>query len=209
MNEEGVVSQIIHGIALHTGRMAAVLLAGAVLFCAAPESVYASAAPTESAAPAQGSSTAQDSSAAQTDASGTPAPEAPPEVSTNAIAGWPQGEDCKSLTACLIDADTGAVLYDKSIGAKMAPASITKVMTLLLALENGNLEDRVAMTETGVRYAETGSMNLMFRHVGLKTKVYTPFVCGSFTELFCIQPTIWRRSSENISEEVPSITLSR
>ena len=160
MNEEGVVSQIIHGIALHTGRMAAVLLAGAVLFCAAPESVYASAAPTESAAPAQGSSTAQDSSAAQTDASGTPAPEAPPEVSTNAIAGWPQGEDCKSLTACLIDADTGAVLYDKSIGAKMAPASITKVMTLLLALENGNLEDRVAMTETGVRYAETGSMNL-------------------------------------------------
>lgn len=24
----------------------------------------------------------------------------------------------------------------------------------------------------------------MFRHVGLKTKVYTPFVCGAFTELF-------------------------
>ncbi len=24
----------------------------------------------------------------------------------------------------------------------------------------------------------------MFRHVGLNTKVYTPFVCGSFTELF-------------------------
>ncbi len=24
----------------------------------------------------------------------------------------------------------------------------------------------------------------MFRHVGMKTKVYTPFVCGSFTELF-------------------------
>jgi uridylate kinase len=24
----------------------------------------------------------------------------------------------------------------------------------------------------------------MFRHVGLKTKVYTPFVCGSFTELY-------------------------
>ena len=133
--------------------MTAVLLTGAVLFCSVPESIYASAASTETAAPAQDSS-AQDTAAA------APAPEAPPEVSTNAIAGWPQGENCRSLTACLIDADTGAVLYDKSIGATMAPASITKVMTLLLALERGNLEDRVAMTETGVRYAESGSMNL-------------------------------------------------
>ena len=65
MNEEGVVSQIIHGIALHTGRMAAVLLAGAVLFCAAPESVYASAAPTESAAPAQNTEPEQSAAPAE------------------------------------------------------------------------------------------------------------------------------------------------
>ena len=153
LNEEDIVSRIIHGIARYSGRMTAVLLTGAVLFGSVPESIYASAASTETAAPAQDSS-AQDAAAA------APAPEAPPEVSTNAIAGWPQGENCRSLTACLIDADTGAVLYDKSIGATMAPASITKVMTLLLALERGNLEDRVAMTETGVRYAESGSMNL-------------------------------------------------
>ena len=128
--------------------MAPAFLAGAVLFCAVPQSIYASAAPTAAEAPAQA------------EAAATPTPEEPPEVSTNTIAGWPQGENCRSLTACLIDADTGAVLYDKSMGATMAPASITKVMTLLLALERGNLEDRVTMTETGVRYAEYGSMNL-------------------------------------------------
>ena len=153
LNEEGVISRIIHGIAPNTGRMAAVLLAGAVLFCAVPRNVYAFAAPTAAEAPAQDSS-------AQAEAAAAPTPEEPPEVSTNTIAGWPQGENCRSLTACLIDADTGAVLYDKSMGATMAPASITKVMTLLLALERGNLEDRVTMTETGVRYAESGSMNL-------------------------------------------------
>ena len=158
MNEEGVVSRIFHSIASYSGRTAAAILAGAVLLGAVPESVYASAETAASAAPVQ-ETPAADSAAAP--AQETPAaPAEPPEVSTNAIAGWPQGENCKSLTACLIDADTGAVLYDKSMGATMAPASITKVMTLLLALENGNLEDRVAMTETGVHYAESGSMNL-------------------------------------------------
>ena len=157
LNKEDIVSRIVRRIGAHSRRMAAGLLAGVFLLGAAPECARASAAPAESAATAQDSSAAaaQDSSAAA-----APTPEAPPEVSTNAIAGWPQGENCRSLTACLIDADTGAVLYDKSMGAKMAPASITKVMTLLLALENGNLEDRVPMTETGVRYAESGSMNL-------------------------------------------------
>lgn len=37
--------------------------------------------------------------------------------------------------AICIDADTGAVLYEKSSTEKMYPASITKVMTCLLALE--------------------------------------------------------------------------
>ena len=171
LNEEGVVSRIIHGIARYSGRMTAVLLAGAVLFCSAPQSIYASAESTE-AAPAQDSS-------AQEAVPATPAPEAPPEVSTNAIPGWPQGENCKSLTACLIDADTGAVLYDKSMGAKMAPASITKVMTLLLALEHGNMEDRVTMTETGVRYAESGSMNL-YTKVGEEFSV-EELIYGTFT----------------------------
>lgn len=145
---------MIRGIGAYSRRMAAGFLAGAVLLGAVPGNVYASAAPAESTAAVQDAGAAQDTGAA------APTPEAPPEVSTNAIAGWPQGENCRSLTACLIDADTGAVLYDKSMGAKMVPASITKVMTLLLALENGNLEDRVSMTETGVQYAESGSMNL-------------------------------------------------
>ncbi len=40
-----------------------------------------------------------------------------------------------SETAVLIDADTGTVLYDKNMNRKMHPASITKVMTGMLALE--------------------------------------------------------------------------
>ena len=34
-------------------------------------------------------------------------------VSSDSIQGWPKGPDTVSETAVLIDADTGAVLYDK------------------------------------------------------------------------------------------------
>lgn len=68
-------------------------------------------------------------------------------ISTNAIEGWPQGPDIYSETAVLMDADTGAILYNKGMDEKRYPASITKIMTALLALENSNLDDQVTFTE--------------------------------------------------------------
>ena len=73
---------------------------------------------------------------------------------------WPDGPEIISETAILMDADTGAVLYDKDMDRVLYPASTAKIMTCLLALENGSLEDQVTMTETGVFYAQTGSSNL-------------------------------------------------
>ena len=68
-------------------------------------------------------------------------------ITTNAIEGWPQGPDTYSETAVLMDADTGTILYNKGMDEKRYPASITKIMTALLALENSNLDDRVTFTE--------------------------------------------------------------
>ena len=94
------------------------------------------------------------------EAEATPAPADPGIVSTNGIAGWPQARDIFSDSAVLMDADTGTILFDKSMDRQMYPASVTKLMTVLLALENGNLEDQVAMTETGTAYCVDGSSNL-------------------------------------------------
>jgi len=73
---------------------------------------------------------------------------------------WPAGPDVISETAVLMDADTGAILYEKDMDRVLYPASTTKIMTCLLALENGSLEDQVTMTQTGVYYAQLGSSNL-------------------------------------------------
>ena len=44
-------------------------------------------------------------------------------------------------SAVLMDADSGRVLYEKNGSQVMPMASTTKIMTCILALENGNLED--------------------------------------------------------------------
>ena len=47
----------------------------------------------------------------------------------------------KSETAVLMEANTGAVLYNKDMNRRMHPASITKIMTALLAVENCNMNE--------------------------------------------------------------------
>ncbi|MBQ9278903.1 MAG: D-alanyl-D-alanine carboxypeptidase [Lachnospiraceae bacterium] len=48
-----------------------------------------------------------------------------------------------SLSAVLIDGDTGRVLYGKDEDTGRAMASTTKIMTLIIALEYGNMDDIV------------------------------------------------------------------
>ncbi|EOD01076.1 D-alanyl-D-alanine carboxypeptidase family protein [Caldisalinibacter kiritimatiensis] len=43
--------------------------------------------------------------------------------------------DIQAKSAILIDASTGHIIYEKNIHEKLAPASITKIMVLLLAME--------------------------------------------------------------------------
>ena len=56
-----------------------------------------------------------------------------------------------SQAAVLMDADTGQVIYGKQMHAKKYPASTTKLMTLLLAMEKGNPSDIVTINDECVK----------------------------------------------------------
>lgn len=53
----------------------------------------------------------------------------------------PQPGNLYALSAVLLDGDSGRILYEKNGGEKRPMASTTKIMTCILILENGNLED--------------------------------------------------------------------
>lgn len=59
--------------------------------------------------------------------------------------------------AMLLDLRTSQVLYAQNVHERMHPASITKIMTALVALENGNLESTLTATNT-VNIKESGAV---------------------------------------------------
>ena len=66
-----------------------------------------------------------------------------------------KGLPCKS--AILMDAATGTVLYEQNADEALPPASVTKIMTLLLVMEAVG-EGRIAMTDTVTTSAHAASM---------------------------------------------------
>lgn len=63
---------------------------------------------------------------------------------------WPAGPRISAQGAILMDANTGVILYAKNIDEKLYPASTTKILTCLLAIENGNLDDMVNFSTEAV-----------------------------------------------------------
>lgn len=60
---------------------------------------------------------------------------------------WPVlSQEPSGGSAILMEPDTGAILYSKNPDEKLYPASITKIMTGLLAVENLNLSDTITIT---------------------------------------------------------------
>lgn len=90
-----------------------------------------------------------------------------------------EGEiDIGAPSALLMEASTGRVVYEKNADEKLPPASVTKVMTLLLifdALESGkiHLEDEVTTSE----YAASMGGSQVFLEVGETQTVDTMIKC--------------------------------
>ncbi|WP_078381115.1 D-alanyl-D-alanine carboxypeptidase family protein [Sutcliffiella halmapala] len=65
-----------------------------------------------------------------------------------------------SESALLIDAKSGDILYEKDSEKIMYPASITKIVTAIIAIEEGNLDDIVTVSEKA-RYQEGSKVYLL------------------------------------------------
>lgn len=71
-------------------------------------------------------------------------------IQTNEIENWPQGPEIGAESAILMDADSGTILYAKDIYRQEYPASTTKIMTCLLAMENCSMNETVTFSHDAV-----------------------------------------------------------
>lgn len=77
---------------------------------------------------------------------------------------WPGGPEVEAPYAIVMEASTGTVLYEKDADVQSYPASITKIMTTLLALENSSLDEIVTFSEDAV-YKNEGDTSHIWRDV--------------------------------------------
>ena len=75
-------------------------------------------------------------------------------VKVNAQETIREPEQLYALSACLMDADSGRVLFEKEGNVHRANASTTKIMTLILALEYGNPDDVVTVSSYAAKMPE-------------------------------------------------------
>jgi D-alanyl-D-alanine carboxypeptidase (penicillin-binding protein 5/6) len=64
---------------------------------------------------------------------------------TKALAS-PPGPEVSARSAALLDVASGRLLYEKDAHRRMPIASVTKIMTAIVAIEHGNLSDRVRVS---------------------------------------------------------------
>ena len=71
-------------------------------------------------------------------------------MSAKAEVYWPEGPSINTQSAIVIEVNSGAVLYEKNSDQVSYPASITKILTTLLALENCELDEIVTFSDDAI-----------------------------------------------------------
>ncbi|MCR4584232.1 MAG: D-alanyl-D-alanine carboxypeptidase [Lachnospiraceae bacterium] len=84
-------------------------------------------------------------------------------VESNSLPSWPKGPRIGAEGAILMDAATGAVLYSKNADEELFPASITKLMCCLVAVENGRLDDVLTASESAIAANSSDGSNMGLR----------------------------------------------
>lgn len=72
---------------------------------------------------------------------------------------WPLDTGCQSEAGIAMDLDSGAVLFAQNIHVQEYPASITKLLTALVVVENASMDEQVTFSHDAVYNVESGSGN--------------------------------------------------
>ncbi len=73
---------------------------------------------------------------------------------------WPEAPETVSGSVILIDADTGAILYQKNPHIKSYPASTTKILTGLLTIENCSMDEIVTFSDEAANSVAYGDASI-------------------------------------------------
>lgn len=84
---------------------------------------------------------------------------------------WPSDTGILANAGIVVDMDSGAVLFGQQIHVPLPPASITKLLTALVVVENARMDEMVTFSHDAVYNVESGSGNKLSLEEGDKLSV--------------------------------------
>ena len=123
-------------------------------------------------------------------------------VESNKVKGWPQGPGTYGEAAIVMEAGTGAILYSKNIDERHFPASITKVLTALVALENGQLTDQVAFSHDCVAFMQPGDSSIGMKEgnvITLEQALYATLLASANEAAYAVGENVGKNAGYDYS----------
>jgi D-alanyl-D-alanine carboxypeptidase len=112
---------------------------------------------------------------------------------SNNIANWPQGPLIHARGAIVMEVDTGVVLYAKNAHETMYPASISKLLTLLIALENSGFTDQVEFSQASMAMVRWDYANIAMQQgeiISMEDALFALLLASANEVAFAIGETV-------------------
>ena len=123
-------------------------------------------------------------------------------VQTNEIKNWPKGPSTYGEAGIVMDAGTGAILYAKNIDEHEYPASITKVLTALVALENGEMTDPVTFSHDCVSFLQPGDSSVGLKEgdaITLEQALYATLLASANEAAYAVAENVGKNAGHDYS----------
>lgn len=114
-------------------------------------------------------------------------------VQTNELKGWPKGPGTYGDAGIVMDVDSGAILYAKNIDKSEYPASITKVLTALLAFQYGDMDSQVTISQEALACLGSGYASIGLKEgnvISLEQAVYAMLLASANEAAYAVGETI-------------------
>lgn len=122
------------------------------------------------------------------------------EVQTNQLKEWPQGPGIYGDAGIVMDAETGAVLYGKNIDQQEYPASITKLLTALLAFEYCDMTEDVVITAESLICLGDGYASIGLKEgnvISMEQALYAMLLASSNEVAYAVGETVAKTQGED------------
>lgn len=122
------------------------------------------------------------------------------EIQTNQLESWPAGTGIYAEAGIVMDAENGAILYAKNIDQREYPASITKLLTALLAFEYADMDDQVVITPECLTCLGQGYASIGMKEgnvITMEQALYAMLLASSNEVAYAVAETVAKKQGED------------